>query len=198
MTLKSSLPRPALRRNAFTLIELLVVIAIIAVLAGLAFPAVQGALEQGRKAQARNDLQQLVTAIKAYQLEYGKLPTVADKGEFESDNNRLVTVLRGVANEGDDKIRFNPRMIAFFEPKVSNAKKGGIGPDGVFYDPWGQPYKIRLDDNYDNAINNFYSQNAGFANLNYSVIAASAGPDKTFGSGDKNSGTAKDDIISWQ
>jgi prepilin-type N-terminal cleavage/methylation domain-containing protein len=36
------------RRRAFTLVELLVVIAIIAVLAGLAYPAVQSYFEKGR------------------------------------------------------------------------------------------------------------------------------------------------------
>ena len=66
------------RQSAFTLIELLVVIAIIAILAGLAFPAVQGAMGSAKKAQARNDVNQLASAVKAFQLEYGKLPATND------------------------------------------------------------------------------------------------------------------------
>lgn len=187
------------KSSAFTLIELLVVIAIIVILAGLAFPAVQSALQSGKKAQARNDLHQMVMAVKAYQLEYGKLPTVANTSEFGQDNNnRLLTVLRGVAESGEDKDVYNPRMIAFIEPRIANTTKGGIGPDGKFYDPWGTPYKIRLDSDYNNQIENFYTTGAGWGTLNYSVITVSAGPDKQFGSGNKNDGVAKDDIVSWQ
>ena len=59
------------RRNAFTLIELLVVIAILAVLAGIAFPAMQGAIDSAKRGQARNDANQIASAIKAYRLEFG-------------------------------------------------------------------------------------------------------------------------------
>lgn len=193
--------RPAV--VAFTLIELLIVIAIIAILAGLAFPAVQGALDSGKKAQARNDLQQIVMAVKAYQLEYGKLPLLsesASSGDVPTNNSHLFNVLRGTGNEGEDK-DMNPRKIAFIEPKVSKARKGGLGIDnGIFYDPWGTPYQIRMDHNYDNQIQNFYTGNsAGWDTLNYAVIAASAGPDAKFGTNSSKSSTdAKDDIISWQ
>jgi prepilin-type N-terminal cleavage/methylation domain-containing protein len=189
--------RPRRKSSAFTLIELLVVIAIIAILAGLAFPAVQGALESGRKAQARNDLQQLIMAIRAFELEYGRLPTVDGQSEFSSNNDQLMNVLRGTADAGS-QLAMNPRRIAFMEPKIAKSPKGGLGPDGKFYDPWGVPYKVLLDSDYDNKINNFYTSGAGFGTLNYKVIAASAGPDKALGSGDKNAGTAKDDLLSWQ
>ncbi len=200
MEFHTTFPSPARGedRAAFTLIELLVVISIIAILASLAFPAVQGAMNAGKKAQARNDLQQLVTAVKAYQLEYGRLPTVDGTAEFTSDNDKLLNVLRGTADAGT-QLAMNPRKIPFIEPKIANAKKGGIGPDGKFYDPWGMTYKVTMDGDYDNKINNYYTTGAGFGVLNYSVIAASAGPDTNFGStGDKNSGVAKDDIVSWQ
>lgn len=51
---------------AFTLIELLVVIAIIAMLAGAAFPAINGALLQARITRATNDGKQIFLALKAY------------------------------------------------------------------------------------------------------------------------------------
>lgn len=195
-TPNGTLHRTAAACRAFTLIELLIVIAIIAILAGLAFPAVQGALESGRKAQARNDLQQLVMAVRAFQLEYGRLPTVDGSGEFSTDNDKLMNVLRGTADAGA-QLQMNPRKIPFMEPKIAKTTKGGLGPDGKFYDPWGTPYRVRLDEDYNNNIDNFYSSGAGFGTLNYSVIAASAGPDKTPGSGNKDAGTAKDDLTSW-
>src|SRR5881275_1382949 len=65
------------RRTAFTVIELLVVIVIIAVLIGLAFPVYQGVQNQAKKTQAKNDLVQIVTAVNAFYVEYGRYPTDA-------------------------------------------------------------------------------------------------------------------------
>ena len=124
---------------AFTLIELLVVIAIIAILAGLAFPAVQGAMGSAKKAQARNDVNQLAAAVKAFQLEYGKLPATKD------DAAEVVKALIG------SNTSVNPRNIVFFEPKT--AKGGKKGWDGSNYlDPWGSPYKVVLDLGYSNKV----------------------------------------------
>jgi prepilin-type N-terminal cleavage/methylation domain-containing protein len=135
-----SLPR---ERSAFTLIELLVVISIIAILAGLAFPAVQGALGQGKKAQARNDVNQIAMAFKAYQLEYGSLPATGT-GDGNAPADWITSLTRSNAT-------FNKRNITFFEPKITKNRKGGL--DGTtYYDPWGGVYQVTLDLNYDNKI----------------------------------------------
>ena len=97
---------PAARRkqaSAFTLIELLTVIAIIAVLMGLLFPAVNAVKDSARKTQAKNDLVNIVNAVKAYYTEYGKYPLTsteqgtADKVFSETSgttNDNLFNVLR--------------------------------------------------------------------------------------------------------
>jgi hypothetical protein len=139
----SSMPRKA---SGFTLIELLVVIAIIAILAGLAFPAVQGALDSGKKAQARNDVAQLVAAVKAFQLEYGRLPsTTAGSDAAPADNAAVMNALIG------SNAALNPRAIVFFEAKAAKGGKGGLD-GGVYKDPWGAAYSISLDTSYDNRI----------------------------------------------
>jgi prepilin-type N-terminal cleavage/methylation domain-containing protein len=136
------------KSSAFTLIELLVVIAIIAILAGLAFPAVQGALDSGKKAQARNDVAQLVAAVKAFQLEYGRLPsTTAGSDSAPADNAAVMNALIG------SNAALNPRAIVFFEAKAAKGGKGGLD-GGVYKDPWGAAYSISLDTSYDNRINN--------------------------------------------
>jgi prepilin-type N-terminal cleavage/methylation domain-containing protein len=194
---------------AFTLIELLVVIMIVAVLMGLAFPVFQGVQNQAKKTQARNDLIQIVTAVNAYYTEYGTYPltppTPADTTYgATTTNEQLFNELRSVT------ARQNPREIVFLSPpdvKDVNNPRAGISsapaPAGQYFDPWGNPYMIRVDTDYDNQVNNPYSQNAGSAPLLRSgVIAWSFGKDalsqSTTTAADKNTGTNKDDVISWQ
>jgi prepilin-type N-terminal cleavage/methylation domain-containing protein len=138
------------RPAAFTLIELLVVIAIIAILAGLAFPAMQGALGSGKKAQARNDVQQIAAAIRAFELEYGRMPTSTvstssddNTGDFYTENSR--DVVRALTAQDDT---LNPKKISFLEARAAKSNKNGIATDGTFYDPWGTSYVIKLDSNY--------------------------------------------------
>lgn len=63
-----------MKSKNFTLIELLVVIAIIAILAGLAFPAVTKSIERARITQARADITSIANAVKAYKSTYNMLP----------------------------------------------------------------------------------------------------------------------------
>lgn len=208
VALGSTESRPAIA--AFTLIELLVVIVIIAVLIGLAFPAFQGIHNQAEKMQAKNDLVQIVTAVNAYYTEYGKYPltpaTPADTTYgATATNEQLFNVLRAIT------LTENPRGIVFLSPpdaKDVNNPRAGISSAsasaGQYFDPWGKPYLIRLDTNYDNQVSNPYSQNAGSAPLLRSgVIAWSFGKDAVSQSSattpaDKNTGTNRDDVISWQ
>jgi prepilin-type N-terminal cleavage/methylation domain-containing protein len=104
----------------------------------------------------------------------------------------------------------NPRQIVFISPQyVKNPAQprsgigtpGGTGP-GQFFDPWGNPYNVAIDGNYNNQITNLYTADtgAGPATLSQGVITWSAGSDGK--SPGYNSGTttfsASDDVISWQ
>jgi prepilin-type N-terminal cleavage/methylation domain-containing protein len=154
---------PLRKRSAFTLIELLVVIAIIAILAGLGFAGLQGAMESSRKAQARNDVHQIASAVKAYLLEYGRLP----------DQASTIAELTGS----------NPKRIVFLEAKNAkgNPPKGGLtGGGSSMLDPWGTTYSVNLDDDYDNRI----TADVGAGSQAYltSVIVQSAGPDQNLNS----------------
>jgi prepilin-type N-terminal cleavage/methylation domain-containing protein len=162
------------RPEAFTLIELLIVIAIIAILAGLAFPAVQGALGSGKKAQARNDIAQLAAAVKSFQLEYGRMPVTGSRTTDWPDapNKDILTALTS-SNE------VNPRGTVFFEPKQAKAGKGGLDA-GIYKDPWGTAYRFNLDTSYDNRI--IVNSQTNFT----TVIVESGGPDGNLNSTNDN------------
>jgi len=84
---------------------------------------------------------------------------------------------------------------------------------GDFVDPWGTPYSVRIDGDYDNsAVNPYGAQTAGGAGsdpVQTGVVAWSLGSDQKLGTkisptaGDnvyKNptTGVQSDDVISWQ
>lgn len=56
-------------RSNFTLVELLVVIAIISILAGLMFPALNGALEKARRISCAGNMRQFGVAIMSYRMD---------------------------------------------------------------------------------------------------------------------------------
>jgi prepilin-type N-terminal cleavage/methylation domain-containing protein len=202
--------------HAFTLIELLVVIAIIAVIAGFFFPAIQGVIQNtAKKTQAKNDVTQIVTAVTSFYTEYGRYPTAAQTdvdATYGTTNNSgtLFNELRGKTGA-----TLNTRLVVFISPPEDaqqSSPKGKIGSDGQYYDPWGSPYSIRMDANYDNDIPNPYGadKGAGPANIRQGVISWSLGKNGALGGGAaaganfaKESGTAgtytgSGDVISWQ
>jgi prepilin-type N-terminal cleavage/methylation domain-containing protein len=205
--------------QGFTLIELLVVIAIIAALLGLAFPVFQGVLDRAKKVQAKNDVTQIVTAVNAFYTEYGKYPLVTDDTPIANTADLFYT-LRAVASGANAPVNgvpaINPRAIVFISPpdvKDTTNPRSGIGSNGQYYDPWGTPYVVTIDGNYDNQIANPYSDSdgsAGAAQLRSGVIAYSVGKNGALGGGSAasskyaaESGTAgkykhSSDVISWQ
>ena len=107
----------------------------------------------------------------------------------------------------------------------NNPNAPGVGQDGVYRDPWGSPYIISMDVNYDEKCRDaFYklqsiSQSAagnptgwnGLVNsvdangngdhfeCNGGIMVWSVGPDKMVDTGNKaNLGANKDNILSWK
>jgi prepilin-type N-terminal cleavage/methylation domain-containing protein len=116
----------------------------------------------------------------------------------------------------------NPQRTPFLNAKmVSGVTTAGIGEDGVYRDPWGNPYIITLDLNYDEKTRDaFYekplvSQNptnssAGLNGLIYNSVTKcfeasspimiwSAGPDKKVNPNlNANLGENKDNMLTWR
>jgi prepilin-type N-terminal cleavage/methylation domain-containing protein len=208
--MNSPTPR-RLRAGAFTLVELLTVISIIAILMGLLFPAIGIVKEQARKVQAKNDITNIVAAVKQYYTEYGKYPPVVDSpaaggtddvvgdgaaGATVVNNSNLFNTLRSIPEGLNGNYKFNPRRIVFFEGKSASdpvAPRGGFsdnssssGDRGNFFDPWGKQYNIVIDTDYDNTID-VSKQYTDFASPNAPRVgcgAFSLGKDNKLGNND--------------
>ena len=117
--------------QGITILELLIVIVVLVILLALLFPAVPFCGDSPAKAQAKNDVVQIATAVTAFETEYGHLPTTNDG----LVGGELLTALTG------SNTVINPRKIVFLEVMPAKKKRSGSS-NGTFVDPWGVPYHI--------------------------------------------------------
>jgi len=239
--------------RAFTLIELLVVIAIIAILASLLMPVLARIKLKQQISQAKSEMSQISTAIAGYESTYGRLPVSSaalrnlqsgddftyggstlslalGPGSWITDNSEVMAILLDLEQFGDGTPTLNQshvknpqHAISLTAKFVSTANSPGVGPDGIYRDPWGTPYIITLDTNDDNSCRDaFYrlqsvsrqTAKSGFNGLfnpvdpngagdhfqcNAKIMIWSAGPDKTVDrSKPANSAANKDNVLSWK
>ena len=149
---------------------------------------------------------------------------VGSTGNRQNNNSEVISILRALTTFRNGQPTpnandlYNPRKNVFLDAKdVSDPTGPGIGPDGVYRDPWGNPYIITVDLNYDNkARDGFYRQAAvsqqsgpqGFNGLFDSgggfeagtpVMVWSLGPDGLANSSVKSTaGVNKDNVLSWK
>ena len=90
-------------------------------LASVFIPSFSDGVSPARKAKAKNAVDMLTIAAKAYKEEYGESP----KGD-------RVSILRTLHND-------NPRKIVFLEISPKELSK-----EGIYLDPWGTPYVFDL------------------------------------------------------
>ena len=150
---------------------------------------------------------------------------------YKTNNNEVMAILLDITNTAVTVVnknhQKNPQQTIFLIAKMTDdPKMPGIGPDLVYRDPWGNPYVITMDLNYNEQCKDaFYSlslvseppppatpnSNPGINGLvnpdgsadNYQyqgkVMVWSAGPDKMIDTGSPaDKGVNKDNILSWQ
>ena len=191
--------RPSRRTSSgFTLVELLVVISIIVVLAAMSLGAVNVASKRAKKVQTLNDATRLKSALDGYYREYNRMPSFgmqSDEMEMEGQAaSELLVILLGKEEVGGDMQ--NSRQIPFLDAKsVTNKAKGGLVfssssanalPEG-FYDAWGKPFRLKIDDDYDGDIPDPLKQGGVIRSTTFAIY--SYGQDGKLGEGD--------DIKTW-
>lgn len=171
-------PNKAIPRG-FTLVELLVVIAIIAVLAAAGFAGGNAAMQRARKVSAQSVATSIATGVEQFYTEYSALPDVGSDSVTTNTGGgvNLLNILAG--KETSTPIQ-NARKIRFFSAKEAKGS-GANARDGAtynasnaftgLYDPWGQPYYVELDDDYDDTLT-FTPQGSSAVTLRGRRVAA--------------------------
>ncbi|MEM7146674.1 MAG: hypothetical protein AAF591_16175 [Verrucomicrobiota bacterium] len=138
-----------------------------------------------REVAAKNDALGLVNAIKAFHTEYGHYPAeyTAEDTELQSTAHLMRILL---AEEPDDTKKLNRRDIHYFSADKAKEGRGGITPEDDFHDPWGSPYQVIIDTNFDSQITNPETGEP----MRSEVEAYSPGPDQ-------NPNTWEDNIKTW-
>jgi prepilin-type N-terminal cleavage/methylation domain-containing protein len=121
------------------------------------------------------------------------------KGSYQNTAAELMTILCSVDSFPNTNFALNPRKNQFFNGRMaSSTNTPGIGPDYVLRDPWGNPYIVTIDLNYDNKCEDALYARSFFIINSGNTVAWSFGPDGKF---DKaaaaKDGVNKDNILSW-
>ena len=197
----------------FTLVELLTVIAIIAILAAMLLPVLSRVKLSAYKTQAKIQVNDIATAIQAYDSAYGRFPvstnaqqmassfsagggditycgvytnaggtnwpnsTTPTAAAYDTNPSEVIAILMDYTNfpnpsYGSSTVnvnyQLNPQKTQFlnaklsgWDPNQSGLPVPGVGNDLVYRDPWGNPYLISMDLNYDGQCQDaFYGYSA--------------------------------------
>ncbi|MCW1887593.1 type II secretion system GspH family protein [Luteolibacter flavescens] len=177
--------------RGFTLVELLVVISIIIVLAAMSFGVIGTVTKRQKTVETQATITALSQAMDAFYSDYNRMPSVGSSGDEMTTEGQagadLITILLG-KEESSSEMQ-NPKQISYLNTKVGKTKaKGGlIYSNGNkvqgLYDAWGEPLRIKFDDDFDDEISDPVTQGKIVRQKRF--VVWSWGPDKKFGDNDE-------------
>ncbi len=191
--------------KGYTLVEILVVMAIIGTLAGISVPLVNGFLNRGRVSSAATVASSIHTGFTDYYNDYSRYPGSSDPDSrnggagrdedgipFDStEGNEIAAIAIGL-----DQLQ-NPKQKNYLTtlPSTDTRARPGLyynnqpnTPDFTIFSPWGQPFFIQFDQNYDGEIRPSVSKNQKIVK-DIPIIVWTHGPDKNLGT--------QDDVKTW-
>ena len=162
--------------RGFTLMELLVVIVIVAALAVLMMAGTKRFIENGRKVKCLGQFRDFQVGMTLFEGDYQKPPIPQSKRDsgwdtiYGDPGGNYTTQFLVSALAGEDKdfpykgesfsAKYaNPKTESYMVFPYSADSRGGVGPDGRLYDPWGGEIMV--------AINGFRSSNPNDELMDY-------------------------------
>lgn len=110
-------------REGFTLIELLLVIAILGILATIVVPNIAGKPEEAKITAARSSIGGIITAVQAYEVAAGKMPSSLDDLTVETETRAALLSKSKLIDPWGNSYQFAKKTKFTFEVRSA-------GPDG--------------------------------------------------------------------
>jgi prepilin-type N-terminal cleavage/methylation domain-containing protein len=178
--------------------------------------------------QAGDDFTYGTAGLNALLAPGGTQPILNPIVKYQTNNAEVMAILLDLERYGNglETVNIghqkNPQKVKYLSATmVSDTNSPGVGPDGVYRDPWGNPYIITMDLNNDEkARDAFYRDpavsldpnnpprglngliplpNGSAYEVNAPVMVWSAGPDKMVYPKEKaDKGANKDNVVSWK
>jgi prepilin-type N-terminal cleavage/methylation domain-containing protein len=186
------------RPSGFTLVELLVVIVIIATLASLGISGGLKALEKAKRTTSMAAARGVESAVNNYFTEYGSMPgdgTESADTTVKTNTPAGVNLLKVLL--GIDTV-INTRGVKFLSITEGKSNANGLMYNATgdtvtgLYDPWGGPYNVVLDFDFDEKVKPLTAAEAAKTLNGRRVAVWSNGAD-----GVNGGGKAEDDVKTW-
>ena len=169
-----------LRTSGLTLVEVLTGVAIIAILASILVPVLAKQKIKAKAKLAKLDCSSIAQAITQYNMDnIGRFPSARgeqantkggditfsmhDNGPTGAvpHNGDLMIILSAIESLGGNNVNAgharNSKKFNYLQSKLTSSKeKPGMGPDGIYRDPFGNPYVVTVDKSGDGKCYDFF------------------------------------------